>query len=197
MGRRQPGAVAGVTRQCVRIGPAGERVGGPGRGGHRPQPGAPGGPHQRRQLLDGEGGEGALPLRLQLAGVTAAEEHLDHRPAEGAQVVAAGLGAVDPAEQVAVRRQLVHAVPDQLQLVGQAERQARGGFGLVRQARPEFDGAPGDQVGGQGEDHRPRGEASQRRVQPDPRAGMVDQRHRRLERHRGRPAERLDPKRLD
>src|SRR5262245_61857747 len=81
---------------------------------------------QPRQLIYGEGAKAIVGLEL--ARELAAEIALDERRAERPQMVAAGLGAIDGAEQPRLHRQIVRPIDAEKELVGQAERQRRGGL---------------------------------------------------------------------
>ena len=93
---------------------------------------------------------------LEFAGEDAAEEAFDDGSAEGPQVVAAGSGAVEAAEQVALRRHRVRLGEREEDLVGEAERQAGCGMEMLVGRRVEADRAACEHRGRDRDDRRPR-----------------------------------------
>ena len=100
------------------------------------RPRAKSAPSRARSSLGDEGDGGVLARGLELAGEDAAEEAFDDRAAEGPQVVAAGAGAVEAAEQVALRRDRVRLGEREEDLVGEAEAVMS-----ILNIRPDFQNA--------------------------------------------------------
>src|SRR5208283_3743767 len=111
-----------TARQREGVRPAGKRVGSPAMDLDRADPTRERSSEQICQLGNGEVEEGPLAARFEFARQRAAEIGLDLWPAKRPEVIGAGAGAVDAAEQPRVLFEFVGPRKRQEQLVGKPER---------------------------------------------------------------------------
>ena len=100
--------------------------------------------------------ERALAAGFELGRAGAAEIGFDHRAAERPDLIGAGRGPSGIAESAALLRKLLGVGERQEQLVGEPERQARGGIGLLGERGQEQVGLHRDDVRRERHDDGPR-----------------------------------------
>jgi hypothetical protein len=182
-GVREHRTGAVLAGQGVAVAAEDMRFAAPGRSGDEAQLLAPVASQQRGKLPKRELGGAVQAFLLHRPRAFAAEHAFDQRTAEGLERVGAGAGAVRVAEQMGVVVHILGAFEREEQLVGQAERQLRCGV-EDRIMAGQLDGAAGQHVRRDGNDHGIGGDRAARGFDAKLLARSIDCPHWRRQCHR-------------
>lgn len=137
---------------CMTIGAENAWLSGPCRDGEGRQAAGEIRAKQVAQLADAEVRCGARAVMLKCSSGGAPKKALDHRAAKGTDVIAAGGRLLEAAKQMCFGLKRICICDGEKHLIGEAERQMRGGVQVVVYGRRKAYGAGCEHITGGGDD---------------------------------------------